>query len=160
MLHRTYFLEQEGRHLIEQHLKMSPLPLEQFPREIRDQIYTYVMAGPTGKVTLIPWVSDASSWNFERAIYSQDMHNKCICLKIKHLSKSSLISWKAAPISWLRTLIRRQWRLLGHYPFSEYVNKCRGNARKSSGGTTGYEFDQRPNCASISILSRTPMGHI
>jgi len=39
---------------------MSPLLLEQFPREIRDQIYTYVMAGPSGKVTLLPWTVDVA----------------------------------------------------------------------------------------------------
>ncbi|KAG9247761.1 hypothetical protein BJ878DRAFT_532392 [Calycina marina] len=34
--------------------------LEVLPREIRDQIYTYVLATPSGKVSLIPWSYDVA----------------------------------------------------------------------------------------------------
>ncbi|KAH8596306.1 hypothetical protein B0O99DRAFT_510041 [Bisporella sp. PMI_857] len=34
--------------------------LEVFPREIRDQIYTFVLAGSSGKVSLSPWTVDVA----------------------------------------------------------------------------------------------------
>ncbi|KUJ16100.1 uncharacterized protein LY89DRAFT_648257 [Mollisia scopiformis] len=54
-----------------------PLPfLEVFPREIRDQIYTYVLASPSGAVTLSPWtVEIARSLSLLRTC--KQIHREC-----------------------------------------------------------------------------------
>jgi hypothetical protein len=54
-----------------------PLPfLEVFPREIRDQIYTYVLASPSGFVTLAPWTVDvARSLSLLRTC--KQIHREC-----------------------------------------------------------------------------------
>jgi hypothetical protein len=50
--------------------------LEVFPREIRDQIYTYVLASPTGSVTLSPWtVEVARSLSLLRTC--KQIHREC-----------------------------------------------------------------------------------
>ncbi|KAE8444762.1 hypothetical protein EG329_014222 [Mollisiaceae sp. DMI_Dod_QoI] len=54
-----------------------PLPfLQVFPREIRDQIYTYVLASPSGAVTLSPWtVEVARSLSLLRTC--KQIHREC-----------------------------------------------------------------------------------
>ena len=54
-----------------------PLPfLEVFPREIRDQIYTYVLASPSGLVSLSPWTVDvARSLSLLRTC--KQIHREC-----------------------------------------------------------------------------------
>lgn len=57
----------------------APLPLsflEVFPREIRDQIYTYVLASPSGIVTLSPWTIEvARSLSLLRTC--KQVHREC-----------------------------------------------------------------------------------
>jgi hypothetical protein len=50
--------------------------LEVFPREIRDQIYTFILASPSGAVTLSPWTVDvARSLSILRTC--KQVHREC-----------------------------------------------------------------------------------
>ena len=55
---------------------MPPSFFDVFPREIRDQIYTYILQSPFGSVSLQPWtVEVARSLSVLRV--SKQMHREC-----------------------------------------------------------------------------------
>lgn len=55
---------------------MSPPFLRTLPREIRDLIYTYILAGPDGTITLLPWsIEVAQSLSILRTC--KQLHREC-----------------------------------------------------------------------------------
>ena len=74
-LHATNFPTQSST--------MSRPFLEVFPREIRDQIFTFVLASSSGAVTLSPWTVDvASSLSLLRTC--RQIHRECKALIWQH----------------------------------------------------------------------------
>lgn len=86
---------------------MSPPFLEVFPREIRDQIYTFVLASPSGLVSLSPWTIEVAR-SLSLLQTSRQIHRECKDIIWLHnklkLSDPTQLYWKLEELGQRRNI--------------------------------------------------------